>query len=135
MHPRFPTALLLICGLSSPTARAEDINCNDIRNTVESNFCADRDYKAADEALNAAYRKVIERIADSGAEPPYDRASWEKLMREAQRAWIAYRDADCKGVVPMEWSGGTATTAAVLTCLREKTEARTKDLEERYGVK
>ena len=55
-------------------------------------------------------------------------------MRAAQRAWVAFRDAGCKGAMPMEWSGGSGTSAAVLICMREKTEARTKDLKERYGL-
>lgn len=118
-------------------ARAEDeeekINCGDIRNTVESNFCADKDLKSADAKLNEVYKKVLAQIAESGLEKPYDRHSWEEALRESQRAWITFRDLDCKGAVPMEWSGGTGTTAAVLICMKDKTEARTKDLEERYG--
>lgn len=126
--------LAAFCPLVADRGQAEPPDCTNAGSTVEINVCADKDYRAADEALNAVYKRVLERIADSGSEPPYDRAGWERTVREAQRAWIAFRDADCKGAVPMEWSGGTGTTAAVLGCLREKTEARTKDLKERYGI-
>ncbi len=66
-------------------------------------------------------------------EKPYDAKSFEAAMRAAQRAWIAYRDADCKDLTAQEWSGGTGTTSAVLGCMTEKTMQRTKDLKERYG--
>jgi uncharacterized protein YecT (DUF1311 family) len=123
--------------LSSTGTRAgedeENINCEDIRNTVESNFCADKDFQRADAKLNEIYKKVLAQISEAGLEKPYDRHSWENALREGQRAWITFRDLDCKGAVPMEWSGGTGTTAAVLICMKEKTETRIKELEERYG--
>ena len=126
-----PLFLLLAGG-----AHAEDeaIDCGNIRNTVESNFCADKSLTAADAKLNDVYKKVLAQIATSDLEKPYDRHSWEQAIRESQRAWISFRDLDCKGAMPMEWSGGTGTTAAVLICMKDKTEARTRDLAERYGI-
>ncbi len=134
---RLICSLLLMLLLSSTGTRAgedeENINCEDIRNTVESNFCADKDFQRADAKLNEIYKKVLAQISEAGLEKPYDRHSWENALREGQRAWITFRDLDCKGAVPMEWSGGTGTTAAVLICMKEKTETRIKELEERYG--
>jgi len=134
MRSFLPSALLALILLPSPADAKEAVDCSNARNTVEINACAETDYKAADDALNDVYRKVLAHIADSAGEAPYDRASWEKAMREAQRAWVAFRDSDCKGAVPMEWSGGTGTTAAVLGCMTEKTAARTSDLKARYGL-
>ena len=65
-------------------------------------------FQEADAKLNAVYKNVLAHIAESDLEKPYDRESWEKAMRESQRAWVAFRDADCKGAVPMEWSAGLA---------------------------
>jgi uncharacterized protein YecT (DUF1311 family) len=33
----------------------------------------------------------------------------------------------------MEWGGGTGTAVAVLSCMTELTEARTKAFQDRYG--
>lgn len=129
----FLFASLLICQASIRPALADDpIDCSDAGTTVEMNFCADKDFKEADDKLNATYKDVLARIAEGDLEKPYDRASWEAAMRASQRAWVAFRDADCKGVVPMEWSGGTGTTAAVVGCMTQKTNARIKELSERY---
>ena len=129
-------AILLAAQWSAAAARAGDaVDCSDANSTYEQNACADKELAKADAALNAVYQKVLARIAESDQEKPYDPKSWEEALRADQRAWVAFRDADCKGLVPMFWSGGTATTAQVLGCMTAKTEARTKDLEENFDVK
>ena len=97
------------------------------------NFCADKDYKAADAGLNEAYQQALAQIAKEGGEKPYDAKSWEAALRTSQRAWVAFRDADCRGLVPMSWGGGTGTTGGVLACLTQLTQERTKMLKERFA--
>jgi uncharacterized protein YecT (DUF1311 family) len=115
--------------LISPAFAADPkIACAKAVTTPELNWCAERTLQAADAKLNAAYQKVLAMIRESDNAKPYDPASWEKALRASQNAWIAFRDADCSGLVPMSWTGGTGTTAAVLGCKTQKTEARTKEL-------
>lgn len=130
--PRLPALLVLGAIAGHPAAAEDAIDCDNASSTVEMNFCSDKAFQEADAKLNAVYKKVLAHIAEADLEKPYDRDSWEKAMRESQRAWVAFRDADCKGAVPMEWSGGSGTSAAVNGCMTEKTEARTKELTERY---
>jgi uncharacterized protein YecT (DUF1311 family) len=119
-------------------ARADDaapaIDCANASSTVELNFCAEKELDKADAALNETYKKVLAFIAKSGSDTPYDSKSWEDALRESQRAWVAFRDADCKGLIPMSWSGGTGTSGAVLGCLTEKTKLRTTELESLYEL-
>lgn len=129
-------AIGLACAWSLPPAFAADaprIDCAQATSTVEINFCADKDYQVADKALNAAYAKALADVRKRGGEKPYDAKSYEDAFRNAQRAWLAYRDAECKDLVAQEWSGGTGTTAAVLGCLTRKTAERTKELLDRDG--
>jgi uncharacterized protein YecT (DUF1311 family) len=123
---------LPVAGLAS-VAQAQNIDCANASSTVEMNFCADKDFQAADKALNETYEAAVASTKTRDLEKPYDAKSFEAAMRAAQRAWIAYRDADCKDLTAQEWSGGTGTTSAVLGCMTEKTMQRTKDLKERYG--
>ena len=109
---------------------AETADCGKAITTVEMNACADQELAAADAKLNEAYKKALDKAAGQNAPAPYDAKAYEAAIRAAQRAWVAFRDADCKGVVPFEWGGGTGATAAVLGCLSSKTTARTKELEE-----
>lgn len=140
MRARAVFATLVMChvavsrpGFAGGAGRAVD--CDDIRNTYESNVCADRAFKEADAKLNDVYKRVLAHIAESGMEKPYDGETWASAMKVAQRAWLAFRDADCKGVVTMEWTGGSGTSAAVLGCMTEKTKVRSEELAERYSLK
>lgn len=133
---RFAAALAAALLAAIAPAVAEDadppIDCANATSTVEMNFCAEKDYNAADAKLNDAYSRALAHIAQNGGEKPYDAKSWEDALRASQRAWVAFRDADCKGLVPMSWGGGTGTTSAILGCMHSKTEARIKELNELY---
>jgi uncharacterized protein YecT (DUF1311 family) len=112
----------------APVAQAQTVDCAKAMTTVELNYCAERSLIAADAKLNAAHKKALKFITSSGGDKPYDGVSWEKALRASQTAWIAFRDADCKGLVPLSRGGGTGTTSAILGCLTSKTEARTAEL-------
>lgn len=126
-------AAALPFSLAAAQTTLNPIDCTNASSTVEINYCAERDFAEADRVLNQAYAHALAEIAASDNPAPYAPAAWESELRASQRAWIAFRDADCKGVVPMEWSGGTGTSAAVLGCMVKLTKTRAKDLAERYG--
>lgn len=120
--------------VSSNGARAGDppIDCENANTTVEMNFCGDKAFAAADKALNVAYRSALAAVKQRVLEPPYDARHYEEALRASQRAWVAFRDADCRDLVAQEWSGGTGTTSAVLSCMTSLTEERTKDIRGRF---
>lgn len=84
------------------------------------NICAGVAYKAADRKLNEAYGKVVAHLKDS----PEDR----KLLQAAQRAWIAFRDAEC-AFSGNGYAGGSMQPMVVSMCLTDLTETRTKQLD------
>ncbi|ADH87970.1 protein of unknown function DUF1311 [Ancylobacter novellus DSM 506] len=57
--------------------------------------CLTKEAAEADKALNAAYQKMLAAI-DQDATPSDPKATWRDNLVAAQRAWIAYRDANCK---------------------------------------
>jgi uncharacterized protein YecT (DUF1311 family) len=99
--------------------------------TVEYAQCASAALDRADAELNAVYQQTLQRIRRSN-EPFVDKAQWETALRAAQRAWIAWRDADCTGLLPFEWGGGTGTNAAITICQYSRTVDRTAELRGRY---
>jgi uncharacterized protein YecT (DUF1311 family) len=114
--------VLLLLGtgaLLAPRAMAAD-SCDGATATqLDLDRCADRQYRAADRALNAAYKALSEKLA---AEP-----ATRALLQRAERAWVAFRDAECAfatsasvggSIQPMEWS----------LCLAGVTETRTAQL-------
>jgi len=129
---RLIATIVLLLPLGSIAAHAQKIDCENASSTVEMNFCAEKDFKAADKDLNVAYANAVTFIKARDLEKPYDAKSFEEALRASQRAWLAFRDADCKDLIAQEWSGGSGTAAASLECMTAKTTERTKELKDRY---
>ena len=72
------------------------------------------DLRAADAELNAVYQKALKTMSDDDA---------KDKLREAQRAWIAYRDAEIALYAAMGTGGGGLKITQT-----ELTEERTKRL-------
>lgn len=125
----------LVLAFAPLAAAAQDepaVDCANAMSTYEMNICADRDLETADGELNAVYKSALAAIPGMATDPPYDAKSWEAALRASQRAWLAFRDAECEGHVAMFWSGGTGATADIVGCKAEKTRERTKELKARY---
>ena len=80
---------------------------------MELNECAGMAYQKADKQLNQAYRK-LQRTPDLVA---------------AQRAWITFRDAECK-YQASGFDGGSIQPMVYANCLQSLTEDRIKQLEQ-----
>lgn len=124
--------VMMTCSVAALADEAPKINCENATATVELNFCAERDFDAADAELNKVYAEALKAIPDMATEAPYDAKGWEAALRASQRAWVAYRDAECNDHVAMFWTGGSGATSDIIGCKEEMTRARTKELKERY---
>lgn len=99
----------------------------------ELDNCLQKAFTQADGALNAAYRKAQAVIAANTDLSAEQKKAWQADLVAAQRAWLGFRDADCKfDLVGAEWNFGSGTTAAQHQCVLNLTLARTKELLERY---
>lgn len=118
--------LIKVCILSAAvscgagTAFADD--CQDAHNTIEFNECGARVYAKADDELNQIYKLVLARNADLKSE-----------IRQSQRQWILFRDAECKAASDM-WKGGTGMNYAYLSCMAQLTRQRTDYLKATYLI-
>ena len=81
-------------------------------------ICAGADYQAADAKLNAAYKDLVGRNDDNT----------NKLLQTAQRAWIAFRDADCASLYDQDW--GTISRVEAASCRLDLTARRADALED-----
>lgn len=82
---------------------------------------------AADRRLNDVYIGVINRLKHPGPDhAPYDAEMVRRLIA-AERAWIAFRDAECnyQSTVAL---GGTGEGYAYAACLYAQTKARVRVL-------
>ena len=129
-------ALLLVC--AAPAFAQEvapdrpQVDClSEALTQAELNACASDTYDAADAELNEAYRLAITaaKAADQrrAVEGRALDVTQEGLLREAQRAWITFRDAACAAEA-MDMAGGTAQPMVGTLCLARVTLSRTEDL-------
>lgn len=88
-----------------------------VATTVGMVQCADRETKAWDAILNRDYNTLMARLDD---------AQREKLGA-AQRAWIAFRDADCAFPYAF-FEGGTIAHPIGAGCMLDHTAERVIDL-------
>ena len=80
--------------------------------------CVGVELTVQDTALNAAYRSLVADMT------PDQKAGLQK----AQRAWIAFRDADCAARYSPDW--GSMSTITANFCMLRRTVERTIELEE-----
>jgi uncharacterized protein YecT (DUF1311 family) len=85
--------------------------------TMGINQCVDAELKVQDAALNVAYRKAMKDL----------NARQKAKLQAAQRAWIAFRDAECASYEDQDW--GTLSSNNASMCVLRMTVMRTIDLE------
>ena len=89
------------------------------KNQMNMNLCAGHRYSEADKALNRQYRQTL------AARPTNDD---RKRLRDAQRAWLGFRDKDCLAQTGPRESSGSIWPLLHFDCLTQHSEQRTKEL-------
>lgn len=132
---KWPIALLAVLLLgplqlaSGRLAQAQEINCNAPQTQLEINICSQRDFEAADKALNAEYAKARTYMKSIDGNLPADTQGAAKGLLEAQRAWITYRDLAC-AAESFVAKGGTMEPMVISECKTRLTRQRTDDLQQ-----
>ncbi len=83
------------------------------------NACADAEYRREDARLNGQYGKIAARLADD--------AEGKARLKAAERAWIAFRDAECAFSTAAA-SDGSAYPMLLSQCRAELTRTRADQL-------
>ena len=122
----FLIAILISVASVGAQAQVSD-PCKTQRNTQEIDECGKRTLQEKDKELNVAYQKLLKSLAPSDKADDTDYGSVRKQLTEAQRAWITYRDSDCKAKLTLNASG-TIRGAVYFGCMEERTVQRTKEL-------
>ena len=120
--------------LSEPTLAQDqpEVNCKDPQVQMEFTYCAEQDWKAADAELNKAYKAAMDQMKsyDKGFEEyAKDLVGAVDALKEAQRAWIPYRDKACLAY-GYQAHGGSMEPQLILECYAKMTRIRTDELKE-----
>lgn len=129
MHTKLTMASLAfgIWIVASPICLAQHMNAKDApcqgpSTTADEASCFDTAFKKADAELNKYYRRV------ETLETNDDLTN----LKNAQRLWIQFRDANCKAEYDL-YEGGSAGPTVKLACLEAMTRHRMEELETMYS--
>jgi uncharacterized protein YecT (DUF1311 family) len=111
--------ILLSAAALTPLSSANAEDCQNALSQREMNNCANEAYEKSDTELNALYKQVTSRLKGD--------AKQASLLVAAQRAWIAFRDAEC-AFVSSPTTGGSVNSMVQANCRDRVTSARVNDL-------
>lgn len=94
--------------------------CDNSENQMELNQCFADILKTSDVRLNAAYREIEKRLADD--------SFYLERLKSSQRAWIAFRDAECR-FINARADGGSIFSMLQSQCHTTLTDKRATELE------
>lgn len=120
-------SILPVLALAAPASAGEEWICDKANSNAEHLQCADREYRKHDAELNAVYKALLKESEGQndplpGAGPPPLQA-----LKEAQRAWVSYRDANCRWKAS-SFYGGSGQPVIMMSCLAITTRDRVKEL-------
>lgn len=118
--------LLVLACLTLPAA-AQEVDCDNAVTQQDMNQCAYADWESADAKLNAAYKRAMAVMTQWDADLPEAEQGGAAALKEAQRAWITFRDKACEAE-GYAMKGGSAEPLLVYGCMRQLTEDRTGQL-------
>lgn len=113
--------LVLSAGLAWQVM-AQETSCANVMNQAEITACSIIAYKSADNELNDTYKVIMPSITNAQREQ----------LRNAQRAWIKFRDANCEHQA-FDMRGGSIYQAVKNDCLSSVTWARVEELKRIYS--
>lgn len=110
-------ALLLGTGSVFCQQPRKSVPCATFESQAAMNICAGKEYKSADASLNRMYQQLAALLGDEA----------KAQLKEAEMAWIKYRDAHCEFVAD-EYKGGSIRPTILGLCLADVTRNRTTEL-------
>ena len=123
-------AALVVAWCGQTLARADEtIDCKDPQDQNTMTRCAGLDYEKADKDLNKLWPSIKASAEDSDKGAGADEGGYVKALMASQKAWIAFRDAECTWQ-GFESHGGSMEPMLVNGCLARLTRERIKQLTE-----
>ncbi|WP_149195397.1 lysozyme inhibitor LprI family protein [Luteimonas suaedae] len=100
---------------------SDDDDCySKAQSQAELTACSEHDLKPVDDELNKLYREMEARLEDDD--------DTKKLLIDAQRKWMAFRDAECN-LSAARSSGGSAYPMNFNNCATDLTQRRVNDFQ------
>jgi uncharacterized protein YecT (DUF1311 family) len=118
------TAVVIAVPAPAQHMNEKDSPCASIDGTADLVGCLSKAQTSADAKLNAFYKKVLETL--------HNRPGDVGRLRDAERLWLQYREANCAAERDL-FGGGSGGPPAYLSCMEAMTGERTEELQTMYG--
>lgn len=109
--------LVVAFPLSLSAAKADD--CANAQTQADIDQCIGKSFQESDKKLNQSYKQIEARLKGDAAST--------KLLVSAQRAWVAFRDAECSFQAGPIEGAGTMYPATLAGCKGALTQKRLED--------
>jgi uncharacterized protein YecT (DUF1311 family) len=106
---------------------AQEPNCKEPQTQADMTICAGKDYEKADKQLNVDYQKLRKLLVERDKAADADGKGAADALVTAQRAWVAFRDANC-ALSGFQARGGSMEPMLISSCLAEMSTKRADDL-------
>jgi uncharacterized protein YecT (DUF1311 family) len=123
------TGIALLFAATSLAAAQDIADCSDAMSQLEMTQCAHQDWEKADLELNTVYKAALEKMRETDGNLPDYLKGAEDMLRDAQRAWIPYRDAACDAYGFLA-RGGTMEPMLIYGCRADLTRTRIEELQD-----
>ncbi|CCF20265.1 conserved exported protein of unknown function [Pseudorhizobium banfieldiae] len=110
-----------------------EVDCENPVTQMEMTYCAEQDFAEADEQLNAQYKVTRQAMKDWDGDAMDGLGSAADALLASQRAWLAFRDAQC-AFYGYQARGGTVEPMLIYGCQAELTRQRTQQLKEQTDL-
>jgi uncharacterized protein YecT (DUF1311 family) len=107
-------ACLALACLALPVS-AETLNCTNPQTQIDMTQCAYQEWQVADGELNAAYGRLMDGLKVRDANLAAGEPKGAEVLRDAQRAWLTFRDKTCE-VEGFAMRGGSAEPMVIASC-------------------
>lgn len=115
--------VFLVLLMLSIFAHGNEVDCDNAINTLETNFCINKEVELAESELSLYIAKATERYINQ--------PTVIKALRQSQQDWLAYRQSYCNGIYEI-WSDGTIRGVMFGECMQKLTKQRTHKIWEDY---
>jgi uncharacterized protein YecT (DUF1311 family) len=110
-------------------AQEPKVDCKKAEAQMELTYCAEQQLNAADKALNVQYQITRKQTRKWDADADAGDKGAEDALVKAQRAWVAYRDAQCTSY-GYQAHRGSMEPMLIYGCQADLTTKRTAELKD-----
>lgn len=110
----------------SLSAQAAEV-CEYTGRSIDDVGCSIQRWKVVESELNTKYQSLIKELDEIIKHHPKRLSNLKQNLIIAQRAWVSFREKDCRAV-EVWWTNGSLQESLYADCMKERAQQRIKEL-------